>query len=224
MNTKARAITLGAVICAALTFGAPRPAATQDVDAALRDCRVLADATSRLFCYDRLVDTRAAGTVVAPSLAPSTRAPLSMPGMTTSPVTAAPATAAPTPAAPAAPAASAARPVAPAPVSPAPVATPPAATASRPRTDRFGEENLPTARRAPAGDPDQMRARVTALATDPYGDAVLTLDNGQVWKQTEGRAFKVDSGTAVTIKKGMLGAFFLTADDSSRSIKVKRVQ
>ncbi|MCB2108486.1 MAG: hypothetical protein KDE14_12340 [Rhodobacteraceae bacterium] len=215
------------------------PATAQDAQDRLKDCRVIYDAMSRLFCYDSVVDTITMGAPArVPQPAPAARAPVLTPppSMTapSAPVVAAPTTTpAPVATAPRAiPNAPRAIPNAPRAVpSPPPTPAPSAApltTASSlpPATPRFGEDNLPPERRpAPERDePDQMRARIASVAVDPYGDAVLTLDNGQVWKQTEGRAYRVKTGAEITIKKGMLGAYFLSAKESSRTVKVKRVQ
>ncbi|MDX2223999.1 MAG: hypothetical protein SFV21_14710 [Rhodospirillaceae bacterium] len=182
MRTRTAAWTMAFGVCAGLAAGVARPAAGQDLNAALQQCRVLPDAMSRLFCYDRLVDAGAG------ALPPATPVRPAMPAV---------------PATPVAPQATAPLPT---------VATP---TVTTPRA---------AARDATAADPDALSARVTALAFDPYGDAVLTLDNGQRWKQTEGRTFKVDTGTVVTLKKGLLGAYFMTAEGGARTVKVKRVQ
>ncbi|MBL8630546.1 MAG: hypothetical protein JNM81_12995 [Rhodospirillaceae bacterium] len=72
--------------------------------------------------------------------------------------------------------------------------------------------------------PDAMRARVVKVAADAYGATIVTLDNGQVWKQTEGTKYRVSSGAGVTISRGMLGAFFLKADNTSLAVKFKRIE
>lgn len=70
----------------------------------------------------------------------------------------------------------------------------------------------------------QIEARVTAVRTRPEGQQVLTLDNGQVWTQTETRRdphFEV--GDVVIIKRGLLGSFLLTLQKGSASTRVQRI-
>ena len=173
--------------------------AVAQVDKGLLDCRVLPDPTSRLFCYDRFVDGALANPGRVAPVAPVV------------PVPAAPVPPAPVPRAAPAPVVTA--PVAPVPT-PAPVAKPvapaqPAAPVATPPVQKFGEENLaPEKREQPTEAPaDTLRARVTKVAADPYGATIITLDNGQVWKQAEGSKYRISAGAGVTISRGMLGAF-----------------
>jgi hypothetical protein len=109
-------------------------------------------------------------------------------------------------------------------MAPAKPVTPPAAAA--PPAQKFGEENLPAEKREQPVEsaPETLRARVTKVSADPYGATIIVLDNGQTWKQAEGSKYRVSVGTGVTISRGMLGAFFLKADNSSLSIKFKRIE
>jgi hypothetical protein len=73
--------------------------------------------------------------------------------------------------------------------------------------------------------PDEIQARVSKIATQPRGEAVLTLDNGQVWQQQEydwHLAFKV--GDEVTIKRGVLKSYRLQQKGNNRSTPVTRIR
>jgi hypothetical protein len=73
--------------------------------------------------------------------------------------------------------------------------------------------------------PDQIQARVTQISTQPRGEAVLTLDNGQVWQQQEydwHLAFKV--GDEVIIKRGVLKSYRLQQQGNNRSTPVTRIR
>ena len=112
--------------------------------------------------------------------------------------------------------------VAPEPVVPvqAAAATPATAPAAAPAaSERFGLE----LKQAPVEQLEQLRATVVKRKKDPYGKWVITLDNGQVWKQSESASFRFPS-EQVTIERGVLGAFYLRADGQNKSIKVKRQQ
>ena len=70
----------------------------------------------------------------------------------------------------------------------------------------------------------QIEARVTAVRVRPAGEQVLTLDNGQVWSQTEKKEFpKFEVGDVVVIKRAMLGSFLLTLQKGSPSSRVHRI-
>lgn len=72
--------------------------------------------------------------------------------------------------------------------------------------------------------PKQIEARVTAVRQRPGGEQVLTLENGQVWQQTERRRDPVFSaGDTVVIKRGLLGSFLLTLQKGSPTTRVKRI-
>jgi hypothetical protein len=69
---------------------------------------------------------------------------------------------------------------------------------------------------------EKLEARVTAVATGPTGDWVVTLDNGQVWGQVpSGTRYTIRVGDAVTIAPAALGSYMLTGE-SGRSVRVRR--
>jgi hypothetical protein len=70
----------------------------------------------------------------------------------------------------------------------------------------------------------RLTARVTGISKRPQGELVITLDNAQVWEQTEQRpSFSVSRGATVTIATGALGSFWLDVD-SHNATRVKRVR
>lgn len=84
----------------------------------------------------------------------------------------------------------------------------------------FGE----TKKAATPAEPDQISLKVSAIDRAEDG-MVFTMENGQVWKQSDTRqlgGFGKGPWTA-EIRKGMLGSFALSVNGSA-SIKVKRVK
>ena len=70
----------------------------------------------------------------------------------------------------------------------------------------------------------EITGKVAAVATRPYGELVVTLDNGQVWaEKATGSKTKVKVGDVVKIEAGALGSFILIAPNG-RSSKVSRVR
>ena len=67
-----------------------------------------------------------------------------------------------------------------------------------------------------------LRGKVTALKT-LNGDELITLDNGQVWRQLSGGVLLLRVGDEVEINRAALGSFQIKVP-SGRSGKVKRVR
>jgi tRNA-dihydrouridine synthase len=92
--------------------------------------------------------------------------------------------------------------------------------------DDFGLDGRKPAEQAttPKG-PDEMQARIAKLDTQPRGEYVLTLANGQVWQQQEydwHLAFKV--GDEVIIKRGVLKSYRLQQKGNNRTTPVTRIR
>lgn len=70
---------------------------------------------------------------------------------------------------------------------------------------------------------ESLTGKVTKLATKPYGELIVTLDNGQVWYEIKANSgIRVKVGDEVTVKSGALGSYTLVAN--GRSTKVTRVR
>jgi hypothetical protein len=69
-----------------------------------------------------------------------------------------------------------------------------------------------------------LQARITAIERLPLGEFVVTLDNGQVWRQKAKESIgPLHVGDQVTIRAGALGSFRLSGS-SNRSTMVQRVK
>lgn len=87
------------------------------------------------------------------------------------------------------------------------------ASTSRAGTPRDGQD-----------DPlKSVRGKVAAVETARGGAAVVTLDNGQVWRQISGGQLLLQIGDEVTINRAALGSFQMIVP-SGRSAKVKRAR
>lgn len=72
-------------------------------------------------------------------------------------------------------------------------------------------------------EPDQIVARVKAVASKPRGEYRITLEDGQVWEETQHSSNNLapNVGETVTIKRGMLGSYFLS-HSAGLALRVKR--
>jgi hypothetical protein len=102
----------------------------------------------------------------------------------------------------------------------------PAAAANSPRG--FGAEDVRTPERyaPPAGQLQQISARVTAIRPREPGVYTLTLEDGAEWLFAEGVAqtYRVPrAGSEVEIERGALGSFLMRFDDQT-PVPVRRVR
>jgi hypothetical protein len=113
---------------------------------------------------------------------------------------------------------------------PAPVERPQAvAGADRPAT--LGDEQLSRAA-APVPveqpDPENVSATITASRSDRRGLLVMQLDNGQIWRQSEGTDLPVRIGenerVRVEIARSGFGGYRMSFPDLGRRIAVSRLR
>lgn len=185
---------------------------------AVSACAVIDDDRQRLACYDGLFrpadaarSDAAAGTAGPPATSPSSA------GGAAAAVVPAAAPAAP----PIVASASAAAPVPQAPSALA--ASGPAAPASP--TEKFGlsAEQIEARRPQAAPEIESIDSRVVAVKALPRDRFVLTLENGQVWEQTEPTPRqRFYPGDTVEIRKAALGSFLASGPNSGERIRVKR--
>jgi hypothetical protein len=227
----------------------------EDLAFAIGVCSAQPDTAVRLACYDKIAARLKTGMPVTDVLPPARRTavPAAVPPAQqmvpayTPPPGYAPPEAARAPAPPVA---------APAPVM-APAYVPPPQTAAAPKQEdsawydptgwfgsdekaaapgspaAFGAERIPEGQ-AVAGEPPKPRpvnhvtANVTAVNYSANGRFVVTLDNGQVWRQIDGDStvarFENNKRYAVTISRGLIGSYNLVIEGQTALFKVKRVK
>lgn len=69
---------------------------------------------------------------------------------------------------------------------------------------------------------DQIEAQVTELLSIAPGKVAITLDNGQLWRQTSTSNLRLAEGDAVTIRTASMGSYMLHKVGSARSMRVQR--
>ncbi|ABZ78425.1 conserved hypothetical protein [Shewanella halifaxensis HAW-EB4] len=65
---------------------------------------------------------------------------------------------------------------------------------------------------------------VSKVSKDSYRALKIQFSNGQVWKQTDSRSFRLKADQTVYIEKAALGSFMLGLDDRNTTIRVKRLK
>ena len=84
---------------------------------------------------------------------------------------------------------------------------------------QFGQEHWESQREGM-----QLEARVSAAYKNAYGKWVVTLDNGQVWKQLRSETIRISVDDNVLIERGLMNSFFFRLNDNDRQIKFSRVK
>lgn len=104
-----------------------------------------------------------------------------------------------------------------------PGATPPVPPAGS-AEQRFGmngqvERSNPTTQ---APKIDHLAGRIAAVSYKPRGEAIIKLDNGQVWEEADGEdPVNLKVGDSVTVDTGVMGAYWLRFGKHG-SVRVKR--
>lgn len=70
----------------------------------------------------------------------------------------------------------------------------------------------------------EIAVTISSLDKSLRDKYVITFSDGSKWQQTDDTYMKLEEGQAVTIERGLLGAFFLSVEDLNKRMKVKRVQ
>ncbi len=96
-------------------------------------------------------------------------------------------------------------------------ATPPARIV--PDETSFGKK-IPRAQQ----EGESISSVIAELDRDGYNKLIFTLDNGQVWRQTENKRFRVTAGQTAEIRHGSLGSYKLYIKGESRWTRVRRAQ
>jgi hypothetical protein len=219
-----RMLNVRLLLVLASAIAAPQVFA-QTLPASVIACADETDVLKRLSCYDREVARYRAHPAASTTAPPGTTAPAAASAAAPAAGSAASAGAPPAPASAAAAAPSASRPS-----SASGTRATSAGTASpADQQAEFGmngelkrKEQGPNVAAEPA-KLEQLTARITSLAYKPHGESILTLDDGQTWEEAENTTHvPYHVGDEVTIKRGVLGAFYLSSS-GVRGMRVKRV-
>ena len=88
-------------------------------------------------------------------------------------------------------------------------------------TEQFGIEHKSRADE----DLNKITVAIKSRRKGPYGKWVITLENGQVWKQTDaGGFFGWDEDDTYFIERGAFNSFFFGREGVNRRFRVQRVK
>lgn len=169
--------------------------ASAGLEQSLAECSAKADKLDRLICYDSL----------AASVKSAPKASSAQPASSVAATTAVTATSVAA--------------VAETQVTPATPTTLPANI-----EDEFGRASIKKDKEEVEKEIDRIYLEIASVSKDAYGALKISFINGQQWKQTDSRRFKVKAGETVFIEKAALGSFILGTDGRNSTIRIKRLK
>lgn len=111
---------------------------------------------------------------------------------------------------------------------PVAVAVPAAAAASTPpanaMTSQTAEEQFGSIKKAEADEIEKIYLTVKSIDKDAYDALKISFENGQIWKQSDSKRYKLKVGEKVYIEKGAFSSFFLGTESKNSTIRVKRIK
>lgn len=73
-------------------------------------------------------------------------------------------------------------------------------------------------------EPESIEATIAKIKKGAYGQQTIYLADGQVWKQTDSKNFKLKQGDKVKINIAMFGSYLLEKEGVNKKIRVKRIK
>ena len=65
---------------------------------------------------------------------------------------------------------------------------------------------------------------VASVEEAAYGELIISLDNGQQWRQIGSDSMRLKKNDTIVISRGVFNSFLLKIDGENRSIRVKRTK
>ncbi|WP_323844664.1 hypothetical protein [Microbulbifer magnicolonia] len=84
----------------------------------------------------------------------------------------------------------------------------------------FGQEQQRIAEEAP----ESIEGTIAEIREIAHDKLLITLENGQVWRQNDSGRFNWKSGDAVIVERALFGSFLMKPTDGGRTMRVKRVK
>jgi len=69
---------------------------------------------------------------------------------------------------------------------------------------------------------DSLSGEIAGLQQVGYDKVLITLDNGQIWRQVDASQLRLRTGDSVVIERAALGSFMLKKQGSKRTMRVSR--
>ncbi|MBU2869559.1 hypothetical protein [Colwellia sp. E2M01] len=90
--------------------------------------------------------------------------------------------------------------------------------------DNFAKEHLKKSDVERANEIKKVTLTISDLSKNPYGKWIIYFENQQKWQQKDSNQLSLKVGQRVTLTKGALSAIYLQKENTTKRIKVKRLQ
>jgi hypothetical protein len=90
--------------------------------------------------------------------------------------------------------------------------------------ERRAEQNFGQEYKQTVETPESIEARITEIQESSHNKKIVTLENGQIWKQNDtGRIFW-KAGDLIIVERAMFGSFFMKPANGGKKMRVKRLK
>ncbi|USD20227.1 hypothetical protein MJO52_14225 [Microbulbifer variabilis] len=90
--------------------------------------------------------------------------------------------------------------------------------------ERRAEQNFGQEYKQTVETPESIEARITEIQESTHNKKIVTLENGQIWKQNDtGRIFW-KAGDLIIVERAMFGSFFMKPANGGKKMRVKRLK
>ncbi|WP_444884288.1 hypothetical protein [Microbulbifer sp. PSTR4-B] len=90
--------------------------------------------------------------------------------------------------------------------------------------ERRAEQNFGQEYKQTVETPESIEARITEIQESTHNKKIITLENGQIWKQNDtGRIFW-KAGDLIIVERAMFGSFFMKPANGGKKMRVKRLK
>ncbi|WKD51500.1 hypothetical protein [Microbulbifer spongiae] len=90
--------------------------------------------------------------------------------------------------------------------------------------EQSAEQNFGRGQQQISQAPQSIQATITHIRAAAHNKRIITLDNGQIWGQSDGSRVHWKAGDPVVVERGLLGSFFMKPAEGRRKIRVKRLR
>ncbi len=87
--------------------------------------------------------------------------------------------------------------------------------------ESFGQEDELIADMVEAA-PESIQVAIASIQRNADNQMIITLDNGQIWRQIDINRVTWEEGEVVEITRGMLNSFFMRSTEGGRRMRVSR--
>ncbi|WP_444923003.1 hypothetical protein ACJJH9_12755 [Microbulbifer sp. DLAB2-AF] len=90
--------------------------------------------------------------------------------------------------------------------------------------EKLAEQDFGQELKQIAEAPETIEAIIADIQDNAYGKKIVTLENGQIWKQNDTGRISWQAGELVILERAMFGSFFMKPSHGGKKMRVKRMK